>query len=61
MGSNKIIKMNFLQRRIPYLVACSSTLRTPELEEELESIGFNMFIEQPITNEKVFGLINILE
>ena len=46
---------------MPFLVACSSTLRTPELEDELEEIGFNMFIEQPISNEKIEELIIILQ
>ena len=46
---------------MPFLVACSSTIRTPELEERLEKLGFSMFIENPVTNEKVFELINILE
>ena len=46
---------------MPFLVACSSTLRTPELEDELEAIGFNMFIEQPVSNEEIQELLNILE
>ena len=46
---------------MPLLVACSSTLRTPELEEELLLIGFNMFIEQPVSNDKVGELLSILE
>ena len=46
---------------MPLLVACSSTVRTPELELELLSIGFNMFIEQPISNDKISELIQILE
>ena len=46
---------------MPYLVACSSTIRTPELEEELEKLGFNMFIETPVSNEKINELINILK
>ena len=58
---SKMVQMNSLQRRMPLLVACSSTLSTPELEEELKAIGFSMFIEQPISNDKVFELVNILE
>ena len=58
---SNMVQMNSLQRRMPLLVACSSTLSTPELEEELKAIGFSMFIEQPISNDKVFELINILE
>ena len=53
--------MNYLQRRMPLLVACSSSVRTPELEEELQDIGFKMFIEQPISNDKVNELVNILK
>ena len=34
---------------MPLLVACSSTIRTPELEIELEKLGFNMFLESPIS------------
>ena len=52
--------MNLLQKRMPMLVACSSSIRTPELEEELGEIGFNMFIEQPISNEKVNELVELL-
>ena len=43
--------MNFLQSRMPMLVACSSTISTPELLEELYAIGFKMFIEQPVSND----------
>ena len=43
------------------LVACSSTVRTPELEEELKEIGFKMFLEQPISNDKINELITMLE
>ena len=46
---------------MPMLVACSSTVRTPELEEELKEIGFKMFLEQPISNDKINELITILE
>ena len=53
--------MNCLQRRMPLLVACSSTLRTPELEKELKDVGFKMFLEQPISNEKVYQLVQLLQ
>ena len=46
---------------MPLLVACSSTVRTPELELELLSIGFQLFMEQPISNDKICDLIQILE
>ena len=42
---------------MPLIIACSSNMRTPELDEELESCGFNMFIETPITNDNVNGLL----
>ena len=42
------------------MVACSSTIRTPEQEDELERLGFNMFIETPVTNDIVNNLIKIL-
>ena len=42
------------------MVACSSTIRTPELENELEKLGFNMFIETPVSNEMVDDLVNIM-
>ena len=45
---------------MPLLVACSSSIRTPELEEELDDIGFNMFIETPVSNDEVSDLITIL-
>ena len=38
---------------IPYLVAISSTPRTKKLEEKLEDLGFNMFVENPIQNENI--------
>ena len=52
--------MTSIQRRIPLLVACSSTVRTPELEEELQEIGFKMFLEQPISNDQINELITML-
>ena len=58
--SSKITFMNFLQRKMPMLVACSSTISTPELEKELTELGFDMFIEQPISNDKVHELVELL-
>ena len=52
--------MNQLQSHMPFMVACSSTIRTPELENELEKLGFNMFIETPVSNEMVNELVNIM-
>ena len=46
---------------MPLLIACSGSLRTPELEEELKALGFIMFIEQPIQNEQINELICLLE
>ena len=46
---------------MPFLVACSSTMRTPELEEELKKLGFSMFIGNPVTSGKINELIMILE
>lgn len=46
---------------MPLLIACSSLIRTPELEEELEQLGFNMFLESPISNDVIGNLIQILK
>ena len=46
---------------MPLLVACSSTIRTQQLEQELEATGFKMFIDPPVSNDKVYELINLLE
>ena len=46
---------------MPFLVAISSTPKTEKLESELEALGFNMFIENPLQNENVDQLITILE
>ena len=45
---------------MPLLVACSSSIKTAELENRLQKIGFNIFIEQPITNDIVTSIIEIL-
>ena len=49
--------MNYIQRQTPLLIACSSTIKTPELEEELNDIGFDYFIEQPLKYENVCEII----
>ena len=54
-------KLSGLLENMPLLVACSSSLRTPQLEKELEDCGFNMFIETPVSVEKVNELITLLE
>ena len=46
---------------MPLLVACSSSLRTPQLEKELEDCGFNMFLEAPVSVEKIDELITLME
>ena len=46
---------------MPFLVACSSTPKNAELEEELKNLGFDMFIENPVSNEIIEQIIDILE
>ena len=47
--------------RTPLLVACSSTLRTDKLVQELEQMGFDMFIETPVSNDKINELLHFVE
>ena len=47
--------------RTPFLVACSSTVRTNKLEQELEQMGFDMFVETPVTNDKIHELLHYVE
>ena len=49
------------KRKMPLLVACSSTARTKQLEQDLYLIGLDMFIDTPISDDKVGELISILE
>ena len=58
---NKIIKTNQIKKNMPFMVACSSTPKNAKLEEELKILGFNMFIENPVSNENIDQIINILE
>ena len=46
---------------MPLLVACSSTIRTNELESDLKAVGFDEFIEAPVSNEKISDLLNKLK
>ena len=59
--SAKIIKTNQIMKNIPLLVACSSTPKNEKLEKELQLLGFNMFIETPVSNENIEQIIEILE
>ena len=58
---SKIIKTNKIKNHIPLLVACSSTPKNQKLEEELDNLGFNLFVETPMTNENVNQIIQMLE
>ena len=40
--------MNFTQRQAPVLIACSSTPTSQELVDLLSSLGFDLYIEQPL-------------
>ena len=46
---------------MPLLVACSSSARPTELESNLKAVGFDMFIEVPVSDEKMNKLLNILK
>ena len=59
--NSKVRKLSGLQENMPLLVACSSSLRTPQLEKELEDCGFNMFLEAPVSVEKIDELITLME
>ena len=52
-SKNKIFITNKIKKMIPYLVAISSNPKTKKLEEQLEALGFNIFIENPIQNENI--------
>ena len=47
--------------RTPFLVAYSKTVRTNKLEQELEQMGFDMFVETPVTNDKIHELLHYVE
>ena len=55
-----MIKLNCIKLKRPLIVACSSSVITPELESKLNKIGFNIFIEQPLTIDKVNSIMDIL-
>ena len=44
---NKVLKKN-RNRKCPFMLACSSTPDSQELQERLKACGFNMYIEQPL-------------
>ena len=43
---------------MPLFVACSSTDRTIELESDLKAFGFDMYIESPVSNDKINELLD---
>ena len=57
---NENTSIQFSQRQLPLLVACSSTPTSEQLLKNLHSIGFHLFIEQPLENEKIDELIGHL-
>ena len=46
---------------MPFLIANLNVNLTPELQSNLNELGFDMFIKMPITNERIIELIEILE
>ena len=58
---NKIFKVKTLHKKMPFLVANLNVNLTPEVQNQLGELGFDIFIKMPITNEKIIELIEILE
>ena len=58
---NPILMINSLKHFLPYLVACSSTLISPELQQKLYKCGFNIYIEAPVSNETIEDLVKMLD
>ena len=56
-----MFKVKTLHKKMPFLVANLNVELTPELQNQLSDLGFDIFIKMPITNEKIIELIEILE
>ena len=49
--------MNFTQRKAPLLIGCSCTPESEELVDQLRSLGFVLYIEQPLQKDRVTQII----